>query len=84
MSSFITKSVSCQHSKCSQEICLFYFSFRKMVLLEVSKVPVAVEVQFFLTLPVCPSEVLMNTKLETSDLGWTQHPADDPQVPTGT
>ncbi|XP_056299119.1 ephrin type-B receptor 4b-like isoform X2 [Pseudoliparis swirei] len=24
-------------------------------------------------------EVLLNTKLETSDLGWTNHPAEDPQ-----
>uniref|UniRef100_A0A671TY53 receptor protein-tyrosine kinase n=1 Tax=Sparus aurata TaxID=8175 RepID=A0A671TY53_SPAAU len=30
-------------------------------------------------LPVCLSEVLMNTKMETSDLRWTNHPADDPQ-----
>uniref|UniRef100_A0A4W6F2T9 receptor protein-tyrosine kinase n=1 Tax=Lates calcarifer TaxID=8187 RepID=A0A4W6F2T9_LATCA len=26
-----------------------------------------------------PAEVLMNTKLETSDLRWTTYPADDPQ-----
>uniref|UniRef100_A0A8P4FWN3 receptor protein-tyrosine kinase n=1 Tax=Dicentrarchus labrax TaxID=13489 RepID=A0A8P4FWN3_DICLA len=32
-----------------------------------------------LTLPVCLSEVLMNTRLETSDLRWTNYPADDPK-----
>ncbi|XP_068612084.1 ephrin type-B receptor 4b-like [Brachionichthys hirsutus] len=35
----------------------------------------------FLLLSRCGAEeeVLMNTKLETSDLRWTSHPADDPQ-----
>uniref|UniRef100_A0A3B5Q3E1 receptor protein-tyrosine kinase n=1 Tax=Xiphophorus maculatus TaxID=8083 RepID=A0A3B5Q3E1_XIPMA len=32
-----------------------------------------------LSVSVSPSEVLMNTKLETSDLRWTNHPADDQQ-----
>ncbi|XP_038587798.1 ephrin type-B receptor 4b-like isoform X4 [Micropterus salmoides] len=32
-----------------------------------------------LTCCAAEEEVLMNTKLETSDLRWTNHPADDPQ-----
>lgn len=36
--------------------------------------------QDLLTVAVCVSDVLMNTKLATSDLRWTSYPADDSQV----